>query len=124
MGTKNYDDDMLGLEQTAVIRMPATANAANAVCARLQFFNKTRILEMRATILKTNFDESACAFNIYKDAGSIGALAVADEAEGVTVTASLTDTIFDTTNSLEIQQASETSTGVCDIMIHYQEAFA
>ena len=119
----NYDDDMLGLRQTAVIRVPASANAAAEVVARIVFFNKTKLLEARATIVSTKYDETDCVLNIYKDDGSIGAIAVEDEDVGVTVDASLADTTFDTTNSLEIQQASATSTGVCDLLIQYQEMF-
>lgn len=119
----NYSDDMLGLRQTAVIRIPASTNGANEVIARIVFFTKTKVLEARAAIISTAFDEGDCALNIYKDDGSIGAIAVTTATEGQIVDASLTDTTFDTTNSLEIQQASATSTGVCDLMIQYQEMF-
>lgn len=118
-----YDDDKYGLEQTAVIRVPATTNAAAEVVARIVFFTKTKVLEARALIVSTAFDEGDCALDIYKDAGSIGAIAVTTATVSQVVDASLTDTVFETTNSLEVQQASETSTGVCDLMIQYQEAF-
>ena len=118
-----YDDDKYGMKQTAVIHMPASTNAANEVVLRLKFFAKAKVLEARALIVATAYDETDCAFNIYKDAGSIGAIAVSDGTVSTVIDASLADTIFDTTNTLEVQQASATSTGVCDLMIQYQEMF-
>lgn len=118
-----YDDDKFGLEQTVGLYLPVTANAANEVVARFNFFKKAIVLEARAIIVSTAFDEGDCALNIYLDDGSIGAIAVTTATVGQVVDASLTDTVVAATSSIEIQQASATSTGVCDLFLQYQEKF-
>jgi hypothetical protein len=119
-----YDDAKFGLEQTAVIHLPApTTNDADEVVLRLQFFTKTKILEARAMVVGTAYDEATATFEIYKDDGSIGNIILTTESVGTTVDASLADTTFDSTNSLEIQQTHATATGLCDLMIQYQEMF-
>lgn len=119
-----YDDDKYGLEQTAVIHIPApTTNDAAEVLARLVFFTKTKILEARAIVVGTMYDEATATLELLKDDGSIGAIVLTTETVGTVVDASLTDTTFETTNSLEIQQSHATATGLCDLMVQYQEMF-
>jgi hypothetical protein len=119
-----YDDAKYGLKQTAVIHMPApTTNDADEVVLRLQFFTKTKILECRAMIVGTAYAEETATYEIYKDDGSIGNIILTTESVGTTVDASLADTTFESTNSLEIQQTHATATGLCDLQISYQEAF-
>lgn len=118
-----YDDDKYGLEQTMTLHLPVTTNAASEVVARFNFFKKAIVLEARAIIVSTAFDEGDCALNIYLDDGSIGAIAVTTATVGQVVDASLADTVVVTTSSIEVQQVSATSTGVCDLFIQYQEKF-
>lgn len=121
-----YDNDKYGMEQTAVIHLPVPAGDLDdgEVILRLQFFNKTKLLECRALPVGTYYNNATATLQIYKDDGSIGAIVLTTETVGTTIDASLTDTTFDTTNSLEIQMNSEaTQTGACDFMIQYQEMF-
>jgi len=119
-----YDDDKYGLEQTAVIHMPApTTNDADEVVLRLQFFTKTKILEARAMVVGTAYDEATATLEIYLDDGSIGNIILTTETVGTTVDASLADTTVSSTSSIEIQQTHATATGLCDLMIQYQEMF-
>ena len=121
-----YDDDKYGVEKTMTVHSPVPPGDLddNEVIARIVFFNRTKLLEARAMIVTTAYNNATCTLQLYKDDGSIGAIVVADGAVGSTVDASLTDTTFDTTNSLEIQLNSEaTQTGLCDIVLQYQEQF-
>ena len=119
-----YDNDKYGLNQTAVLRLPFTTNAAAEIVARVQFFTKTKITEMRTVVVSTaGFDEADVQFDIYKDTASIGSIDVGPGTVNTVTDASLADTIFESTNSMEIHQASETATCVVDLIIQYQEAF-
>ncbi len=120
-----YDDDNFGAPQVIHLHIneAGVVNAANEVMARLKFFTRVKILECRAIIVSTAYDEADCAYNIYKDDGSIGAVTLSTATVNQVLDASLTDTVFETTNTMEIQQASETSTGLCDFLISYQELF-
>jgi hypothetical protein len=118
-----YDDDKYGLAQTAVIHIPAPPSADMLVLARLQFFTKVKILEARACIVGTAYDEATATLEIYVDDGSIGNIILTTETVGTILDASLADTEIASTSSLEIQQTHETATGLCDLMIQYQEMF-
>lgn len=119
-----YDDDKYGSIQTTVFRMPApVTNDADEVVLRLQFFTKVKILEARAMVVATAYDEATATFEIYLDDGSIGNIILTTETVGTTVDASLADTEVSSTSSIEIQQTHATATGLCDLMIQYQEMF-
>lgn len=119
-----YDDDNYGSNQVLYLRInEAGANSANEVMARVKWFNRVKVKECRAIIVGVAYDEEDCVFNIYKDDGSIGAITLSTATVSQVLDASLTDTIFVTTETLEIQQASATSTGLCDFLIQYQELY-
>lgn len=119
-----YDDDNYGAPQIIHLRInEAGANDAAEVMARVQFFTRVKVLECRAIVLGTVYTADACAYDIYKDAGSIGGMVVGTATIDSVFDASLTDTVFETTNSMEIQQVSAASAGSCDFLISYQELF-
>ena len=106
-----YDDDQYGLRQTTIFRLGTHIdNGAAEVVARINFFTKTKILEARAIVVGTAYDEATATLEIYKDAGSIGNIILTTETVGTVVDASLADTEFDSTNSLEIQLTHAAST--------------
>ena len=119
-----YDDDKYGAEQTAVIHIPAPTDCDdNEVVARIQWFNKIKLLEARADIISTAYDIATTTLQLYLDDGSIGAIVISTATVGQTLDAGLTDTIINSTSSLEVQLGNETATGVCNLLLHYQEAF-
>lgn len=120
-----YDDDRFGLEQTAIIHLPPpTDTDDNEVILRLQWFNNIKLLEARASIVATAYDRATSTLQLYLDDGSIGAIVLTTETVGTIVDASLTDTTISSTSSLEVQINDEgTTTGVCDLILQYQEMF-
>jgi hypothetical protein len=119
-----YDDDKYGLKQTTIMRLPApTTNDADEVVARINFFTKTKILEARAIVVGTAYDEATATLEIYLDDGSIGNIILTTETVGTVIDASLADTDVASTSSIEIQQTHATATGICDLMLQYQEMF-
>jgi hypothetical protein len=122
----SYADDHYMGNRTIALRItpsePAT-NDASKVVARLQFFTKIKVLEARAIVLGTGYDEATASLLIYHDDTSIGAIVLTTETVGTMVDASLADTEIASTSSIEIQQTHATATGCCDLMIQYQEMF-
>jgi len=119
-----YDDDNYAAKQTMFIHIdPRTTVDDAEVVARVQFFNRVKLLDVRAIVCGTLYDIATTTLQLYKDAGSIGAIVISTATVGQVLDASLVDTTFETTNSLEIQLGNETATGRCDVMIQYQELF-
>lgn len=119
-----YDDDNFGANQMLHFQFnPAGANDAAEVMAHFKFFNRVKITAATAIVLGTAYTADACALNFYKDAGSFGGLVMGTATINSVIDATLTDTVFETTNSLEIQQVSAASVGLSDVFIQYQELF-
>ena len=119
-----YDNAKYGVAQTLMFPVPTpTTVDANEVIARIQWFNNIKLLEARALIVGTAYDDATCTLQLYLDDGSIGAIVISTATVGQILDASLTDTDINSTSSLEIQLGHLTATGVCDIMLQYQEMF-
>ena len=120
-----YDDDKYGLEQTAVLYIPKKTNDAAEVIARLQFFTKVKILEVRNIVVATAFTATN-TIQIYNDDTHIGEM-VAGETDGdvndAGITATSTGRELASTSSLEFQQSTAAAIGQCHIMVKYQEMF-
>ena len=124
MGNPPYDDDSYATKQTLVIHVdPRTTVDDGEVVARVQWFNKVKLLEAQAIVVSTLYDIATTTLQLYKDDGSIGAIVISTATVAQVLDASLADTVFETTNSLEIQLGNETATGLCDVILQYQNLF-
>lgn len=119
-----YDDDNYATKQTLALHLGTYVDVDdNEVIARVKFFNKVKLLNVQAIVRGTIYDAATCTILLYKDNGSIGEMVISTATINQVIDASLTETTFDTTNTLEIQLGNESATGLCDVMIQYQELF-
>ena len=119
-----YDDDGYDAKQTMVIHIdPRTTVDDNEVVARVVWFNKVKLLNAQAIIVSTIYDIATTTLLLYKDDGSIGQMILTTETIGTVLDAELTATTFQSTQSLEVQLGNETATGLCDLVLQYQNLF-
>lgn len=120
-----YDDDRYGLAQTTIILIPKLANSAAEVIARINFFTKVKILEVRNIAVSTAYSvtNTIHIFNDDTDIGEMAAGTAIGDVNDAGLTAASTGCIIASTSSLEFQQATAAAIGQCHLMIQYQEMF-
>ena len=122
-----YDDDNYGMEQTLHLFLDddraAGANAAAEQVARINFFNRVKVLQCRAIVCGTAFDEADCSFTLLVDTTSFGSVDVSTATVAQVVDSDTYSQVIECTEGLVIQQASATSTGLCDFLVLYQQLF-
>ena len=119
-----YDDDNYATKQTMVLQIGTYVDIDdNEVVARVKFFNKIKLLNVQAIVKGTIYNAATCTILLYKDDGSIGEMVISTATINQVIDASLTETTFDTTNTLEVQLGNESATGLCDVILQYQELF-
>ncbi len=118
-----YDDGRFGTRQSVVLHVdPRANNDANEVVASHKFFTSVKVLECSARVLTKGVGTTS-ALNILKGTSSIGAIAVSTFTN-TRMDASLTDTAFDATDTLNITSVAGTDTGVWQVTVDYMEAFS
>ena len=119
----SYDDQKYGFEKTMILFMPANANGAAEVIARIQFFKNVKLLNVRCIPVSTVYDATD-TIDLYNDDVEIGQInagaAVNTYADIETMS---TATLVNATSSLEFQQTTAAAAGFCHMMIQYQEMF-
>ena len=122
-----YDDDNFGMNQVIHLFLDddraAGANAAAEEVARVQWFNRARIIQCRAIVCGTAYDEGDCSFTLKVDTTSFGSVDVSTATVAQVVDSTFAAQVIEGTEVLVIEQASATSTGLCDFLIQYQELF-
>lgn len=120
-----YDDDKYGLAQTTIIYIPKLTNDAAEVIARINFFTKVRILEVRTITVSTAYTATNTIhiFNDDTDIGEVYAGTAVADVNDAGLTLASTGCIIASTSSLEFQQATAAAIGQCHLMVQYQELF-
>lgn len=120
-----YDDDKYGLSQTMIVLIPKLANDAAEVIARINFFTKVKILEVRTITVSTAYTvtNTIHIFNDDTDIGEVYAGTAVADVNDAGLTAASTGCIVASTSSLEFQQATAAAIGQCHLMVQYQELF-
>jgi len=120
---QTYANPRFGTPQIVSIAVEGADAAANDELGRIRFFNKVKVLEARAVIGRTVGKGTTSAITVLKGTNSIGAIAISTNTEGTVVDASLTDTVFASTDDLVLQNVVATDTFAANIFIRYQDEF-
>ena len=121
---QSYANPRFGaVKELAIEVVGADAGAADEL-KRFRLFTRAKVLECRAVVGRIVGKADTSAITVLKGTASIGAIVIGTSTEGSIVDASLTDTIFASTEDIVFTNVVATDTFNALIITRYQDLFS